>query len=68
MYKISFFSVAPCSGFYRTTLHPYKIMFQIRTNVSQTHSSLIGPYGLSLTKISEVCNHTVDYDYLVGMC
>jgi hypothetical protein len=30
VYEISSFSVVPESGFYRTTLHPYKLVFQIR--------------------------------------
>jgi hypothetical protein len=66
VYKIAYFSVAPSVGSYRPTLHPHKIVFQMKTKVSECESSLITPYGLTFSSISEICSHTVEYDYLVG--
>lgn len=50
VYKIAYFFVAPCVGFYRPTLHPHKIVFQMKTKVSECKSSLIDPYGLKFTR------------------
>jgi hypothetical protein len=66
IYEISGFSVYPESGFYRTTLHPYKIGFQLKTKVKKGESNSISEYGLSFSNIDEVCSHTNDYEYLVG--
>jgi hypothetical protein len=66
IYEISGFSVYPESGFYRTTLHPYKIGFQLKTKVKKGESNSISEYGLSFGNIDEVCSHTNDYEYLVG--
>jgi hypothetical protein len=63
VYKMSYFSVAPGFGAYRTTTYPYKLIFQMKTKVE---SSLIPLHGLSLTKIVDVCSSTDDFDYLVG--
>jgi hypothetical protein len=65
-YEISGFSVYPKSGFYRTTLHPCKIGFQLKTKLKIGESNNISEYGLSFTNIDEVCSHTNDYEYLVG--
>ncbi|KEH19428.1 animal RPA1 domain protein, partial [Medicago truncatula] len=64
VYKMSFFSVAPSVGSYRTTLHPYKLVFQMKTKVQVSESVLIPTYGVSLSKIADVCGHDVEYDYL----
>jgi len=66
VYKMSYFSVAPGYGSYRTTVHPYKLIFQMKTKVERAESSMIPQYGLSITKISDVCAHSADHDYLVG--
>ena len=66
VYKMSYFVVAPGVGAYCTTIHPYKLIFQMKTKVERVESSLIPMHGLSLIKIQEVCAHTVDYDYLVS--
>jgi len=66
VYKISYFSVAPGFGAYRTTPHPYKLIFQMKTKVEKVESSLISVHGLSLTKIVDMCSNTADFDYLVG--
>ena len=63
---MSFFSMAPAVGSYRTTLHPYKLIFQMKTKVQTSDSVLIPTYGVSLSKIADVCGHAVEYDYLVG--
>ena len=63
---MSYFAVAPSVGSYRTTLHPYKLLFQMKTKAVASESSLIPRYGLGLSKIAEVCGHSVDYDHLVG--
>jgi hypothetical protein len=64
VYEISSFSVVPESGFYRTTLHPYKLVFQIRTGLKLSENSNIPQFGLTFTDIAEICAH--DYEYLVG--
>jgi hypothetical protein len=66
IYDLSCFAVYPQSGSYRTTLHPYKIVFQMKTKVKLSEGSSIDSYGLSLTDISDVCAHTHDYEFLVG--
>ena len=66
VYNLSCFSVAPSVGSYRTTQHPYKIIFQMTTKVQVSESSIIPKYGVSLIKLADVCAHTNDYDYLVG--
>jgi hypothetical protein len=65
-YDISWFAVYPQSGCYRSTLHPYKIVFQLKTKVKLSECSSITPYGLTVTNISDVCAHTHDYEFLVG--
>jgi hypothetical protein len=54
------------SGFYRTTLHLYRIVFQMKTKVKLSESKNISEYGLTCTDIEEICVHTHDYEYLVG--
>jgi hypothetical protein len=60
------FLFIPKSGSYRSTLHPYKIVFQLKTKVKLFEGSSIDPYGLTVTNISDVCAHTHDYEFLVG--
>ncbi|KAK2416233.1 replication factor A protein [Trifolium repens] len=67
IYDLSCFAVYPQSGSYRTTLHPYKIVFQMKTKVKLSEGSSIDSYGLSLTDISDVCAHTHDYEFLVDV-
>ncbi|KAK2408959.1 replication factor A protein [Trifolium repens] len=49
------------------TLHPYKIVFQLKTKVKLFEGSSIDPYGLTVTNISDVCAHTHDYEFLVDV-
>jgi len=66
VYQLSCFSVAPSVGSYRTTSHPYKIIFQMTTKVQVCEGSSIPSLGISLCKIVDVVRHTSDNDYLVG--
>ncbi|XP_045797524.1 replication protein A 70 kDa DNA-binding subunit-like [Trifolium pratense] len=67
VYQMSYFSVVPQTGFYRTTLHPYKLLFQIKTKVVAVKSSDISHHGLTLTSLAEVCSHVHDYEFLVDV-
>ncbi|KAK2413753.1 replication protein A 70 kDa DNA-binding subunit C [Trifolium repens] len=49
------------------TLHPYIIVFQLKTKVKLSEGSSIDPYGLTVTNISDVCAHTHDYEFLVDV-
>jgi hypothetical protein len=60
------FSIVPQSSFYRTTLHPHKLVFQIKTKLKLSESSDISQFGLTFTNIAEIIAHTHDYEYLVG--
>ncbi|KAK2409557.1 replication factor A protein [Trifolium repens] len=51
----------------KNTLHPYKIVFQLKTKVKLSECSSITPYGLTVTNISDVCAHTHDYEFLVDV-
>jgi hypothetical protein len=53
---------------HRATLHPYKLIFQIKTHLQPVKSSDICQYGLSLITLDEVCSHNYDYQFLVGKC
>jgi len=48
VYKMSYFSVAPWFGAYCTTVHPCKLIFQMKTKVERVDGSLIPQYGLIL--------------------
>jgi hypothetical protein len=66
VYEISNFAIFPQSGLYRTTLHPYKIIFLLKTKLIPSNGAGISEFGLTITNIDEVCAHTHDYEYLVG--
>ncbi|PNX54579.1 hypothetical protein L195_g048199 [Trifolium pratense] len=65
VYVMSFFTVAPSSGAYRSTHHPYKLVFQMKTRVELCEGPEIARYGLSLSTIGQITAHPPDYDYLV---
>ncbi|GAU43363.1 hypothetical protein TSUD_82090 [Trifolium subterraneum] len=67
VYEMSLFDVSPQIGFYRTTLHPYKLNFQIKTKVQASNCSDISLYGLTFTSLEEVCGHLRDYEFLVDV-
>jgi hypothetical protein len=66
VYQMSCFAVALEVGYYRPTLHPYKLLFQIKTRLQSMKDSPITNFGLSLTSLAEVCSHNHDYEFLVG--
>jgi hypothetical protein len=49
-YKMSYFSVAPNVGYYRTTTHEFKLIFQMKTKVQKIEGSAIPDNGLSFSK------------------
>ncbi|GAU31172.1 hypothetical protein TSUD_315970 [Trifolium subterraneum] len=57
VYTMSFFTVAPSVGAYSTTLHPYKLLFQMKTKLELCDCPEISRYGLSLSSIAEICGH-----------
>lgn len=70
VYKLSNFTVLLNSGAYRTTHHTYKLIFQMKTKVKESHDyeiSLIPNHGLTLTDISQITSRTQDYEYLVDV-
>ncbi|MCI39430.1 replication factor A protein, partial [Trifolium medium] len=62
---MTFFTVTTSTGAYRSTLHPYKLVFQMKTRLELSEGPEISRYGLSLSMIGEICAHPPDYDYLV---
>jgi len=66
VYAIQNFSVAPNSGIYRTTHHPYKINFQFGTKVSLLHGNLVPDMKPQYTPLSLLTTTGFDTDYLVG--
>ncbi|MCH87563.1 replication factor A protein, partial [Trifolium medium] len=67
VYVLSFFTTAPSTGAYRSTLHPFRLVFQMRTKVELSEGPEISRYGFSFTPISEVCAFPSDYDFLVDV-
>ncbi|MCH79355.1 replication factor A protein [Trifolium medium] len=67
VYEMSHFSVFPQSGSYRTTLHPYKLLFQLKTKVAVCESSDITHFGLNVTSLAEISAYTHDYEFLVDV-
>jgi hypothetical protein len=66
VYKMSYLSVSPESGYYRSTSHPYKLGFEMKTKVQICEDSSIDRYRLSLATIGDICGHGPDHDFLVG--
>ncbi|GAU50257.1 hypothetical protein TSUD_409030 [Trifolium subterraneum] len=66
VYEMSYFSIYPMSGNYRTTLHPYKLVFQSKTTVTPSECCGISQYGISVTTLGEISDYNHDYEYLVG--
>ncbi|MCH91194.1 replication factor A protein [Trifolium medium] len=48
-----------------STNYPYKLIFQMKTKVQVSKSSSISSYGLTLTNVSEVLSHSVDFEFLL---
>ena len=66
VYAIQNFSVAPNSGIYRTTHHPFKINFQFGTKVSLLNVNLVPDMKPQYTLLSLLTTTAFDTDYLVG--
>jgi hypothetical protein len=66
VYKMSHFIVVPADDRYRTNFYPYKLMFKIKTKVRYCPNDSIDRYGLSATKITQICSFGADYCYLIG--
>ena len=66
VYAIQNFSVAPNSGIYRTTHHPYKINFQFGTKVSLLNVNLVPDIKPQYTPLSLLTTTAFNTDYLVG--
>ncbi|XP_027906001.1 replication factor A protein 1-like, partial [Vigna unguiculata] len=67
VYAIQNFSVAPNSGIYRTTHHPYKINFQFGTKVSLLDGNLVPDVKPQYTPLSLLTTTRFDTDYLVDV-
>jgi hypothetical protein len=65
---MSCLSVISSAGSYRSTLHPYKLLFQMKTKVKPCENPAIPLYGFSFTELADVCSHTSEYDFLIGTC
>lgn len=69
--------MAPSSGSYRPTLHPYKLIFQLKTKIKAStsnlipfffkDSNLIPIYGTNPIPVANVCIHNVEYEFLVDV-
>jgi hypothetical protein len=66
VYKMSYFTVVRESGLYRSTPHPYKLMFEMKTKVQLCPNNTIDCYGLSVSPIAAVVAYGADHDFLVG--
>ncbi|PNX61894.1 replication factor-A carboxy-terminal domain protein, partial [Trifolium pratense] len=60
VYEMSIFSVFSQSGNYRTTLHPYKLVFHLRTKVTVVESPDISQFGMHFTSLAEIGAFTQD--------
>jgi hypothetical protein len=58
--------VAPESGVYRATGHPYQLFFVFKTKVEKCEDNTIDKIGLSLSTIRDVCGYGPDHEFLVG--
>ncbi|XP_027941038.1 uncharacterized protein LOC114194825 [Vigna unguiculata] len=67
VYAIQNFSVAPNSGIYRTTHHPYKINFQFGTKVSLLNVNFVPDMKPQYTPLSLLTTTAFDTDYLVDI-
>jgi replication factor A1 len=66
VYKMSYFNVVPESGLFRSTQHPYKLNFEMKTKVQICENNLIDTYGLSLSTIGDIFVYGPEHDFLIG--
>jgi len=66
VYKMAYFGVIPNLESYRSAVHDYKLVFQMKTKIQKSESSTIPLYGLSFTKCADLKNSREEFVYLVG--
>jgi hypothetical protein len=66
VYSMSGFTVVPETDLFRSTDHPYKVLFEMDTKVEIYEYNTIDQYGLSLATIGDVRSYGPDHGYLVG--
>lgn len=67
VYKMAYFGVVPNLGSYRSTVHDYKLVFQMKTKIQKAESSTIPLYGLSFTKCADLKNSREESVFLVDV-
>ncbi|WJX62991.1 hypothetical protein P8452_47925 [Trifolium repens] len=67
VYKMSYFSVVPESGLFRSTQHPYKLKFEMKTKVQICENNSIDTYGLSLSTIGDIFVYGPEHDFLIDV-
>jgi hypothetical protein len=66
VYNMSNFKVGTESGVYRPTGHPYKLIFDVKTEIEKCENNRIDRNGLSLINIGVVCGYGPDHEFLIG--
>ncbi|XP_057445901.1 replication protein A 70 kDa DNA-binding subunit B-like [Lotus japonicus] len=66
VYQISYFSVGENGGEFRTTMHTYKINFEMHTTVRLATNTLITMSPYSFTPLSDIRFNVLDSSYLTG--
>ncbi|KAK2429162.1 replication factor A protein [Trifolium repens] len=67
VYCMSHFIVVPETALYRSTDHPYKLLFDMETKVDSSENNTIDKYGFSLKTIGDVCGYGPNHGYLVDV-
>ncbi|WJX62061.1 hypothetical protein P8452_47097 [Trifolium repens] len=67
VYKMSYFTVVPESGVFRSTQHPYKLKFEMKTKVQICENNSIDTYGLSLSTIGDIFAYGPEHDFLIDV-
>ncbi|WJX83027.1 hypothetical protein P8452_65720 [Trifolium repens] len=67
VYKMSYFTVVPESGLFRSTQHPYKLKFEMKTKVQICGNNSIDTYGLSLSTIGDIFAYGPEHDFLIDV-
>jgi hypothetical protein len=63
---MSYFTVVPESGLFRSTQHPYKLVFEMKTKVQICENFSIDTYGFSLSTIGDIIGFGPEHDFLIG--
>jgi hypothetical protein len=66
VYKMSYFTVVLESGLFRSTQHPYKLVFEMKTKVQICKNFSIDTYGFSLSTIGDIIGFGHEHDFLIG--